>query len=629
MIVIGTAGHIDHGKSSIVKLLTGTDPDRLPEEKKRGMTIDLGFAFYKTANSDTIAFVDVPGHERFIKNMISGAGGIDAVILVVAADDGWMPQTEEHFQIVRLLGIKKGIIVINKCDLADAKTLKALRTDISQRVGNSFLDEAQILEVSAATGTGFDELKKSLDELSIKVKAGLDIGKARLYIDRVFVRPGIGAVTTGTLKDGSLSVGDKVNIWPSNKSAKIKSLQSNNQNVNKANPSQRTAVSLSGIDKSELIRGGVVTRIEDLEFFVRNPVLALKIELLNSAPVAIENKRRAVLLVGTSETEGELRLFSGVSIGRGQTGIVFFKPKAPLFTLVGDRVILRLPSPSVTLGGGVVLDHLKSVPNQKDIDKKNYLQSRDVAFLEQLILSELVKSPAVKEGELLKHTCRSKEEIKAVVDELLKSSRLGMHNGYIFEKQTFENASKELLHIIDKLFASKKSVTGLTLKEIAKAGSMSDEIASLILQILVNRNELVLDNELYRPIETQSSLPPAIQTAYNNIMSELKKSPYMPPELEKLASKGKFHKEAIRLMLKSGEIHKCGQEFVFLSSVWKEIESFIIQTLRSKQELKVGELRDKFKFTRKYAIPILEETDKIRLTKRQGDVRVRGENIEK
>lgn len=629
MIVIGTAGHIDHGKSSIVKLLTGTDPDRLPEEKKRGMTIDLGFAFYKTPTNDTIAFVDVPGHERFIKNMISGAGGIDAVMLVVAADDGWMPQTEEHFQIVRLLGIRSGVIVINKIDLADDNTLKSLRTDISQRVNNSFLESAPILEVSAATGKGFEKLKELLNELSVKIKAGQDIGKARLYIDRVFILDGIGAVTTGTLKDGSLSVGDKVTIWPSKKTAKIKSLQSNNQTVNQSHPSQRTAVSLSGIDKSELIRGGGITRIENLDFIERNPVLALKIELLKNSPTTVENKRRAVLLVGTSETEGDLRLFPGVTIERGQSGVVFFKPKTPVFTLIGDRVILRLPSPSVTMGGGVVLDHLKFVPSQKEIIKKVYLQNRDVAFLEQLIVSELQKSIAAKERELLKYSSRSQDEISVVVRELLNSSRFGKTGEYIYEKAVLEKAAGELLHIVNNLFSAKKSITGLTLKDIAKAGTFGEEVASVIAQSLINRNELQFENDLYRLTQTQGALSTEIRTAYNDIIKELKKSPFMPPELEKIASKGKAHKEAIRLMLKSGEIYKCGSEFVFLSTDWKEIETFIIETLRGKKELKVGELRDKFNFTRKYAIPILEETDRIKLTKRQGDVRIRGENFGK
>ncbi|MCM2271467.1 MAG: GTP-binding protein, partial [candidate division Zixibacteria bacterium] len=215
MIVIGTAGHIDHGKSSIVKRLTGTDPDRLPEEKARGMTIDLGFAFYHTDAGETIALVDVPGHERFVKNMIAGAGGIDAVMLVVAADDGWMPQSQEHYQIVKLLGVRHGFIALNKCDLAEPDWLTMLEQEIRARVADSFLKDAPIFRISATTGVGFDSLAQYLNSLPARIASRKDLGKARLYVDRSFVRPGIGGVVTGTLRGGSLSVGQPVSVWPS------------------------------------------------------------------------------------------------------------------------------------------------------------------------------------------------------------------------------------------------------------------------------------------------------------------------------------------------------------------------------------------------------------------------------
>ncbi|MFQ6008847.1 MAG: selenocysteine-specific translation elongation factor, partial [Candidatus Zixiibacteriota bacterium] len=256
MIVVGTAGHIDHGKSSIIKRLTGTDPDRLPEEKARGMTIDLGFAFYRTTSDEEIAFVDVPGHERFVKNMIAGAGGIDVVMLVIAADDGWMPQSQEHFQIVRLLGIRNGFIVINKIDLVQNDWLELLQQDIRTKVKGSFLEDAPILMVSAETGEGFEQLQNYLNSLPKKIAVARDIGKARLFIDRSFVRPGIGGVVTGTLRGGSLSVGQTVSVWPSMATGKIRSLQSNNQDVHTAHPGQRTAVSFTGIDKEQLRRGG-------------------------------------------------------------------------------------------------------------------------------------------------------------------------------------------------------------------------------------------------------------------------------------------------------------------------------------------------------------------------------------
>ena len=231
MLVIGTAGHIDHGKSAIVKRLTGTDPDRLPEEKDRGMTIDLGFAFRDAADGERLAFVDVPGHERFVKNMVAGAGGIDAVMLVVAADDGWMPQSREHFQIVRLLGIRHGLVVINKIDLVESDWLELLEDDIRQKTAGSFLADAPIFRVSAVSGEGIEALAAHLDALPAMISAQRDIGKARLNIDRSFVLPGIGGVVTGTLRGGSLSVGQAVSIWPKRATGKIRSFRANNEEV--------------------------------------------------------------------------------------------------------------------------------------------------------------------------------------------------------------------------------------------------------------------------------------------------------------------------------------------------------------------------------------------------------------
>ncbi|MFH2049103.1 MAG: selenocysteine-specific translation elongation factor, partial [bacterium] len=283
MIIIGTAGHIDHGKSSIVQRLTGTNPDRLPEEQERGMTIDLGFAFYKTPSDDTIAFVDVPGHERFVKNMIAGAGGIDVVMLVVAADDGWMPQSEEHFQVVRLLGVKHGLIVINKIDLVEKDWLDLQEEDIKNRVKGTFLDNPKIFRVSSHTGEGFERLAVFLNELIINVNVRKNINKPRLYIDRSFIQQGIGGVATGTLKGGNLNAGQQVYLWPSQQSGKIKSLQSNGINVETAVPGQRTALSITGINKSLLVRGGLITDTDNFSYFKKHSVLALSLELLGNA----------------------------------------------------------------------------------------------------------------------------------------------------------------------------------------------------------------------------------------------------------------------------------------------------------------------------------------------------------
>jgi len=302
MIIVGTAGHIDHGKSAIVKRLTGTDPDRLPEERERGMTIDLGFAFYRTPSEEQIAFVDVPGHERFVKNMIAGAGGIDVVLLVIAADDGWMPQSQEHFQIIRLLGVKRGLLVLNKVDLVEPDWLQLLEDDIRQKTAGSFLAESPIFRVSAETGEGFDKLAGFLDHLPASINKRSDYDKARLFIDRSFIRQGIGGVVTGTLRGGSLDVGQTVSLWPSMITAKIRTLQSQNHEVTRVGPGQRTAVSLTGVDRELLVRGGVISGRTDLSFFKEHPVLALSVEMLPESPFPLNDRRHSHLRQARDQT---------------------------------------------------------------------------------------------------------------------------------------------------------------------------------------------------------------------------------------------------------------------------------------------------------------------------------------
>ncbi len=628
MIVIGTAGHIDHGKSSIVKRLTGTDPDRLPEEKRRGMTIDLGFGFYNTGENEAIAFVDVPGHERFVNNMIAGAGGIDVVMLVVAADDGWMLQTEEHFQIVRLLGVRSGFIVLNKCDLVAEERLISLQREIHQNVQGSFLSDAPILPISAATGAGFDKLQDYLGNLPQKISARQNIAKARLFIDRVFVNHGIGAVATGTLRDGNFELGQLVTIWPSLEKGKIRKLQSNSVELSKTSPSQRIAISLTGTGKDKLIRGGAITSLDNLEYFNRNPVLALQVELLKDAAVALENKRGALLLAGTSEIAGEIRLLNKKTIYPGEAGIVLFQPAQSTFTLIGDHFILRLPTPMVTLGGGIVLDHLHSIPRQREISKLEYLRERNVNNIESLIITELQKLLAVKNSELLAFSLYDSATIDRILLSLIENGLCGKLGAYVFESKMFEIVGKRVYDFVCNSFKFRGGLKGISLDEIMVFLSLEREVAEIVAQYLVKHNLLLAENDSFRPKNDSEGLPAAVQSAYNEIIAVLEMNPFAPPPLDNIVSRGKTYKEAIGFLIKNNEIHKCGAEFVYLNSSWNEIESFIRTTLNNKTELKVGVLRDRFLISRKHVIPILEETDRIKLTRRQGDIRVKGEKFE-
>ncbi|MDH3891103.1 MAG: selenocysteine-specific translation elongation factor [candidate division Zixibacteria bacterium] len=628
MLVVGTAGHIDHGKSAIVKQLTGSDPDRLPEEKLRGMTIDLGFAFRGDEDNQTIAFVDVPGHERFVKNMIAGVGGIDVVMLVIAADDGWMPQSQEHFQIVRLLGIKNGLIVINKIDLAEADWLDMLEEDVREKVSGTFLAEAPMFRVSAQTGAGFEQLGVYLDGLAGQLTARRDIGKARLYIDRSFVLTGIGGVVTGTLRGGGFSVGQTVGVWPSGVSGKVRSLHANNSDVSTAEPGQRTALTLTGVDKENLTRGGVITDRLDHAYFTRRPVLALSVELLPEAMVSLADRRRILFITGTTELEGEIRILGSKEIKPAESAIVFFRPDQPVYTLVGDRFVIRLPTPMVTLGGGLVLDHLTRFPYRRESDRYDYLKTRLSGSGVDLVLTELTKTIMADSKTLLEHSTLSSGQISAAVKALTKDSLVDSFEDKLFHVEhlngvmaTFEENSKAFLK-------SKPHLKGLTRDQVGEFSGTDRQQTADLVDWLIHIGKLVKLGDRYNLVGRGMSLKGNIKTAHDEIIAQLKDQPHTPPRLAVLAKEGKDHREAIKFIIESGEGYKCGSEFLFLSDAWQEIVTYIKTTLGATGQLIVSDLKEKFGMSRKFAIPILEETDRLKLTDRDGDIRVKGDRFD-
>jgi len=628
MLVIGTAGHIDHGKSAIVKRLTNTDPDRLPEEKARGMTIDLGFAFYKTPENETIAFIDVPGHERFVKNMVSGVGGIDLVMLVIAADDGWMPQSEEHFQIVRLLKIKNGIIVINKTDMVDQEWLELLEADIKSKVAGSFLENAPIYKVSAQTGDNFDMLQDYLNELPAKIKSQRNIGKPRLYIDRSFVRPGIGGVVTGTLKGGELSVGQTVTIFPANVEAKIRTLHSNNADVEIVQPGQRTAISFTGVDKEILTRGSVVLASQENTLVHDNKVLALSVEMLPQSAVPLEDRRRMLCIVGTTEVEGEVRLLDGKYISPGEKGIIFFKPENPLYALLGDKWIGRLPTPMITIGGGEVLDYLPYFPRKKNIESFAYLNERLNITLEKLILSELQKEFILPKEDLLPLADFSEKAINNQIKNMWQKKVIQIFEGHIYFETYFKNAITLFKKEIEQHLEENAHLNGLLFEQMEHVSIFNKNKIIIFLKYLCSTGEILKNNDKYTPTGQEMILKGAVKNTYEIILKELTENKYTPPTIQNLIHLGKQARNAIRFIIDTSQAYKCGSDLLFLTENWNDIIRFIKETITKNNELKVSDLKDKFELSRKYSIPILEETDRLKITKRNGDVRIRGENFE-
>ncbi|HMJ09613.1 MAG TPA: selenocysteine-specific translation elongation factor, partial [Pyrinomonadaceae bacterium] len=352
-LIVGTAGHIDHGKTTLIKALTGTDTDRLPEEKQRGITIDLGFA--ELAIGDLkIGFVDVPGHERFVKNMLAGAGGIDIVLLVVAADEGVMPQTREHFEICRLLGTSAGLVVISKCDLVDDETLDLAKLDVADLVDGSFIENAPVIEVSAKTGAGITELTKALEDAARRIRPRENVTVARLPVDRVFSVKGFGAVVTGTLLAGIVSEADELELLPAGKRVRVRGVESAGRSVRSAFAGQRTALNLGGIEQSELSRGMVLAEPDVL---VPTQMIDSLTEVLSGAKRPLRSRQRVRFHIGTSEVLARVHVLNeNGEIPAGEKGFVQFRFESPVIALSGDRFVIRTYSPQATVAGGEVLD---------------------------------------------------------------------------------------------------------------------------------------------------------------------------------------------------------------------------------------------------------------------------------
>src|SRR5258705_955257 len=355
MSCIGTAGHVDHGKSSLVKALTGIAPDRLAEEKERGMTIDLGFAWLTLPNGREVSIVDVPGHESFIKNMLAGVGGIDVALLVVAADEGVMPQTDEHLAILDLLRVRSGVVALAKCDLVDDEWLGLVREEIAERLRPTTLAQAPIVACSAITRAGLPELLAALDAALDASPSRRDLGRPRLPVDRVFTIAGFGTVVTGTLQDGALRVGQEVQVMPRGIRARIRGLQTHKHAVEVGLPGGRLAVNLAGVAKSEIARGDVLALSSTLQ---PTTALDVRLEVLAAAPRAIGHNSELELYLGAAEVPARVVLLEGGELVPGASGWAQLRLARPLVAARGDRFVVRIPSPSLTVGGGVVVEPL-------------------------------------------------------------------------------------------------------------------------------------------------------------------------------------------------------------------------------------------------------------------------------
>lgn len=615
-VILGTAGHIDHGKSSIVKALTGIDPDRLKEEKERGITIDLGFA--NIVYPDVIVgIVDVPGHERLIKNMLAGVGGIDIVLLVVAADEGVMPQTKEHLAICDLLKIKSGLIALNKADIVDEETLELAIEDVKETVKGTFLENVEIVAVSAKTAFNIDILKEKIRQLALKVKEKSSGGIFRMPIDRVFTLKGFGTVVTGTVLSGKISLDSPVEILPTGLKSKVRGLQSHGTSINEVFAGQRVGINLHGISKDEIKRGDIVTIPNKLK---PTDLLEVRLELLKDA-TPLKNNAPVHLYLTTSETVGKVKLFGKEQLLPSESSYAHIKLQDKIVAMAKDRFIIRRFSPLETLGGGVILDPYPPRKRREIIPEHlELLYYGDLSdCIEIKIRRKGLKGMAISEIEGWINT--DLEQIRRAIDILLGKQRIVRVNSHIFHFDVFKNFRDNLINLLRKFHEQNPLKEGLPKEEIKiKLGiEKTPEVLMLldkIEEILVKGNMIKLKSASTEEIDSQLE---------KKILSEIEKKAFQPPYRDELSKTlnidEKNLSDILKVLSKKGKIIRINDSLYLTKENYDKMLSLVKDFFSKKGEMTVSEFRTLLDTTRKYALDFLEHLDSNRITIRVGDSR--------
>lgn len=613
MFVIGTAGHIDHGKSLLVQKLTGIDPDRLREEKERGMTIDLGFAWLKLPNGQEIGVVDVPGHERFIKNMLAGVGGIDLALLIVAANEGVMPQTREHLAILDLLKIRKGIVVITKKDLVDEELLTLVKMEVEELIESTTLSDAPLVAVSAVTGEGLQTLVATIDELLMSAEPRKDTGRPRLFIDRAFTIAGSGTVVTGTLIDGSLSVGQDVEIVPSGLRARLRGLQTHKTKVETAVPGSRVAANLVGVATDQLQRGYVLTNPGWLSPTRRVDV---RLTLLANLRYPLKHGAMVSFFVGAAEVLAKVHLLEKEEIAPGSSTWAQLALDKPVAVVKGDRFVIR--SSEDTLGGGtIVVSHARRHHRfRAEIIKNLELIEGGVAG-EAMVAALEVKQPL--ELEQLSVQCNlSVDEAKKVILELAQRKKiiaLGQGDSAIlFTSLGWSRLIKKAETIVQGYHRK------FTTRQGIPKGELSSKLGLLphspVLEKLFRDGVLIEDRAAVRLSSHQIRLTRDQQSKVDAFLKSLNQSPFAPSTDMTLES------DLLNLLLEQNKVVRVGDGVVFTRDAYDEMVSKILAYARERGKITLAEVRDMFDTSRKYAKALLEYMDEKKITRRVGDGRV-------
>ncbi|HEY5638582.1 MAG TPA: selenocysteine-specific translation elongation factor [Dehalococcoidia bacterium] len=612
MYVIGTAGHVDHGKSALVQALTGIDPDRWAEEKQRGLTIDLGFAWLQLPGGDEVSIVDVPGHERFIKNMLAGVGGIDLALLVIAADEGVMPQTREHLAIIDLLGIERGVVALTKCDLVDRDGLELARDDATEVLRGTTLANAPIVACSAVAQTGLDDLLEAIEAQLAKTERKRDMGRPRLPIDRSFTMTGFGTVVTGTLVDGALRVGEEVEALPDGPQARVRGLQTHGQMVEVAPPGRRTAVNLTGVAPADLHRGMVLTHQGALQ---TTKSVDIRLRAVPYLTRPVRHNLTVTFHTGAAEVEGRLLLLDAAEVPPGGEAWAQIRLAAPVCALKGDRFVIR--DPNDTLGGGLIVDTDAPRHRRFDADAIARLEALARGSPEELLLAAIALAEPATVG-----VVAGDDEARTALDRLVEAGDVVAltegaltKNSALYTRAGLSSAIEAVNETLAAYHAATPLRPGMPREELRSRLRLEPKAFDELVARLV-RDEVVAEHGSAVGLASHSpALTPQQEATATTFLAALRETPFSPPTDR--APEG----DVLAYLEGAGEVVRAN-DVIFAAEAYSELVERIQTHLRTQKTITLAQVRDMFGTSRKYAQALLEHLDAKHITRRVGDVRV-------
>ena len=635
-IIVGTAGHIDHGKTALIKALTGVDADRLPEEKRRGITVDLGFAELNIGDAH-FGFVDVPGHERFVKNMLAGASGIDLVMLAIAADEGVMPQTREHFDICRLLGVNAGIVVLTKTDLVDVETLDLAKLDAAELVANSFLENAPVVSVSSRTGEGIEALKNILVQVSNGLPGRDDHLVTRLPVDRSFSMKGFGAVVTGTLASGEIMEGADMQLLPQGAKVRVRGLQTHGRTVKTATAGKRVAVNLGGIDHSKVERGMMLVEPNILS---PTQIFDADIDVLPGAPKSLRTRQRVRVHIGTIEALARIQILNNAGeIAPGDRDLAQIRLESPVAAVPGERFIIRSYSPQFTIAGGAVIDNRAVKHRRKNLDAvRQYLLDLRCASGDPIAMVKLISAAMGTVGlslvDLHARTALKKGILAEAIDRNIAAGEMLDTGGHYLAAEAFATLSSAAVIAIEQFHQSEPLAKGMP-REILREQVfwyLPDEVFQSVIASLALSGNVVLDRDAIRLAAHETKFSPAEAALHKKILAKYEATRLEVPKLDEaldevVTGTGFTRQDARKFFqqfLDRGEIVKVTDEFYFEKNVIDELINLVRQYAdgTSGREIDVPKFKEIAGVSRKYAIPLLEYFDREHVTTRTGDKRL-------